>query len=237
MLNSNDLTSGNDTIAEDRPVKKGTKNRIVKAECQEFATRLIEAMDKVGISQTALAKSLGLSRSAVNFWCQGDTYPSIPHAAEVAAFLRTTPEYLLYGAVKVPKERLSESIPVMAKIDDKETVITRMAMPKEFLAHAGLLDISKLKAMVITEEKPSKGFSRGDIIIADVTDKEVTTKPRSMVVENGGKTSVGMVRLSRRPEHIRITMGYDKPFDMPLSGGLIVGKLAAQLTATAVDAV
>lgn len=219
-------------IREEKALQKtdtSPRNRIDRDECLEFSARLVEAIEKAGTTQAELARHMGLSRSSINFWCKGEGYPSIPNVRIVAAFLRTTPEHLLYGAVKVPKERLSQSIPVMAKMDGKDTIITRMALPNEFLAHAGLRDATKLKAMPITEYVDNR-LSRGDLIIVDATDREIGSKARHMMIDNGTQTTIGMVRKARRKDHVRITLGSDD-FEIPMTKNLIVGKPVAALSA------
>ena len=51
--------------------------------------------EKKGITQSELAKKLGLTRSGVNAWEMGISIPSTPYIAELAIFFGVSADYLL----------------------------------------------------------------------------------------------------------------------------------------------
>ena len=51
--------------------------------------------EKQGITQTQLAKKLGITRSGVNAWEMGITIPSTQYIIELASFFKVSTDYLL----------------------------------------------------------------------------------------------------------------------------------------------
>ncbi len=51
--------------------------------------------EKNGFTQTALAKKLGLSRSAINAWEMGISIPSTQYVVELALLFRVSSDFLL----------------------------------------------------------------------------------------------------------------------------------------------
>lgn len=214
------------------PIKLKTKDRNVDADCKEFGRRLAVLLDKNGFTQSDLAKFMGVSRSGANWWVQGKTYPSIANAQRIADFLRTTPEYLIYGAVKAPKERLVESIPVIDRVEGKQSLVTRITIPREFMARHNMPETAHLRAVTMFSEHPVEGVSKGDIVIADISDKRLTETPRRMVLDNGDKVSVGLVSKGKGKAKVHVAMDGIE-FDMPVTEGLVVGRVVASLSAAA----
>ena len=57
--------------------------------------RVKQAREKNGLTQSALAKKLGLSRSAVNAWEMGVSIPSAQYLIELSRLLKISVDYLL----------------------------------------------------------------------------------------------------------------------------------------------
>src|SRR5690606_25980368 len=110
-----------------------TKDRNVEANCVAFGQRLARAMRDAELTQAEVSRLMGVSRSAVNWWVKGITYPSIENAERLADLLRVTPEFLLFGVVKVVKDRLVESIPVADSKIHAGQRMTQIGVPKDFL--------------------------------------------------------------------------------------------------------
>ena len=51
--------------------------------------------EKEGLTQTALARELGLTRSSVNAWEMGISVPSTQYVVELALFFGVSSDYLL----------------------------------------------------------------------------------------------------------------------------------------------
>ncbi len=57
--------------------------------------RIKDLREKHNMTQTALARRLGLSRSAVNAWEMGVSIPSVPYLLELSELFRVSVDYLL----------------------------------------------------------------------------------------------------------------------------------------------
>ena len=57
--------------------------------------RIKELREQYGMTQTALAKKLGLSRSAINAWEMGISIPSTQYVGELAMLFRVSSDFLL----------------------------------------------------------------------------------------------------------------------------------------------
>ena len=57
--------------------------------------RIMQAREQNQLTQAALAKRLGLSRSAVNAWEMGLSVPSARYLVELSRLLKVTTDYLL----------------------------------------------------------------------------------------------------------------------------------------------
>lgn len=57
--------------------------------------RIKELREKNGFTQTALAKRLGLSRSAINAWEIGISVPSTKYIVELSSLFKVSTDYLL----------------------------------------------------------------------------------------------------------------------------------------------
>lgn len=211
------------------PAKKAsfkTKEANIEVDCQHFGHRLLAAMEKINMSQADLARAMGASRSAVNWWTQGKTYPSIDNAKKLARILRTTPEHLVFGVEKVAKERLVDSIPVFDRVNGRKVEITRISLPKDFISRAGLTETDSLRAIPIYQN------GKTDIAIANTSDKRLSVKtPKLMVIENGDMINVGRVTKKKNdPNTISVEMD-GMSFDMPFKEKMLVGSLATLITA------
>ncbi len=71
--------------------------------------RIKELREQNGITQSALAKMLGISRSAVNAWELSISIPSVPYLIELAAIFHVSTDYLLClsSAYTVSMDRLN----------------------------------------------------------------------------------------------------------------------------------
>lgn len=57
--------------------------------------RIKELREKSGLTQTELAKKMGVTRSSINGWEMGISIPSIMKLVELAMFFHVTTDYLL----------------------------------------------------------------------------------------------------------------------------------------------
>lgn len=64
---------------------------------QDFAKRLNELLMKNNITQSELARKMGVSKSSVNGWCKGSTYPRIEKIIELSFIFHVDPSILITG--------------------------------------------------------------------------------------------------------------------------------------------
>ncbi|MBQ7661636.1 MAG: helix-turn-helix transcriptional regulator [Clostridia bacterium] len=60
-----------------------------------IAERIKELREQRGITQTELAKKIGITRSGVNAWEMGISMPSTQYVVELAQFFGVSTDYLL----------------------------------------------------------------------------------------------------------------------------------------------
>lgn len=217
------------TKSESSPVaasKAKTKTINDKEACAEFGKRLAAEMEKRDLTQADLSRLMGMSRSGINWWIRGETYPSIDNASRLADLLKTTPEWLLFGAAKVRGDRLSESIPVIDRINGQQVEITRISLPREFMARANLPPTDSLRAVTI--------FSNGNsnIVVADTSDREITAnKPKTMVIDHDGRVEVADVSRKRGNQDKIVVNVDDRSYELTSKEATIVGRLAVSIEA------
>jgi transcriptional regulator with XRE-family HTH domain len=67
----------------------------------KLADRIRFLRDKAGMTQTALAKSLGISRSAFNSWEMSLSSPTIANVIEMSKLFHVSVEYILSSSERV----------------------------------------------------------------------------------------------------------------------------------------
>lgn len=65
----------------------------------EFARTLRSLMEREHLTQTALARELGLTSSAVSLWCTGRAYPEVSVLMKLASRFGVSTDYLLTGEI------------------------------------------------------------------------------------------------------------------------------------------
>lgn len=66
-----------------------------------IASRIKYLRDKLGMTQTDLARSLGISRSAVNSWEMSLSTPSLSNIVEMTKIFHVNADYLLAASEKI----------------------------------------------------------------------------------------------------------------------------------------
>lgn len=68
---------------------------------EKFSNRITHARKRMGLSQSQLAASLGVSRGACGQWEQGVSLPSVSHMAELARITEVSFEWLATGRGRI----------------------------------------------------------------------------------------------------------------------------------------
>lgn len=215
-----------------KPVTKlKTKDKHLVEARQAFADRLKVIMLKQDIHQADIARVLGVSRSAVNWWTNAAAYPSLENVQRLADLLRTTPEFLLFGVEKKTRDRMSESIPVIDRIDGRKSTISHLMLPREFLVRSKIRHMDSLRAVTIYGSGTKDQQMKETIVVADMSDRELSTKsPKLMVLDDGKNVTIGAVRRKRAKKgeiaDMIITYG-EQSKTVPFNERMIVGRAAA----------
>lgn len=83
-----------------------------------FAERLKEARKSAKLSQEALAKSIGRTKSTISRWESGERNPKMFEMVELEKILGVPAETLLYGTEKITKTTLSEINRISSKLEE-----------------------------------------------------------------------------------------------------------------------
>lgn len=83
-----------------------------------FAERLKEARKSANLSQEALAKSIGRTKSTISRWESGERNPKMFEMVELEKILGVPAETLLYGTEKITKTTLSEINRISSKLEE-----------------------------------------------------------------------------------------------------------------------
>lgn len=86
-----------------------------------IAEKIRYLRDKAGLTQTALAARLGISRSAVNAWEMSLSFPSVANVIEMTGIFHVNADYLLSTSDKMMVD-IS-----MLDSDEKEIVLKLIA--------------------------------------------------------------------------------------------------------------
>ena len=76
----------------------------------EFARRLSEEMDYLGIKKADLSRELNIPDSTIRSWWSRDAMPAADVALKVAQFLNVSLEYLITGKNAPPKKEKRQEI-------------------------------------------------------------------------------------------------------------------------------
>ena len=82
----------------------------------DFGQRLTTARKQKGISQEALADSLGVSRQAVSKWETGESKPDVNNLIALCDKLELNIEYLCFGTVPFPEKKEKKGLSHKTKV-------------------------------------------------------------------------------------------------------------------------
>lgn len=99
-----------------------------------IGNRIKELREKHNYTQSALAKRLGLSRSAINAWEMGISIPSTHYIVELAELFKISTDYLL-GASKKEFVDITE-----LSLEEKELIYSLLTYFKSHQTALKILD-------------------------------------------------------------------------------------------------
>jgi transcriptional regulator with XRE-family HTH domain len=175
-------------------------------------------MKRKNMSQADIGRHMGVSRSAVNWWASGKTYPSIDNVKDLAALLDTTPEWLLFGLHSVSSTTANVHIQIAGRGED-----AFITLPLDFLAKAKAGTFSHLQGVKIT------GSQGTQIAIANLDDIKVEDTPKMMVMKNRDGGNVVKAYRSPNKTNTIIVEDDDKPTETLYKPSMFIGRLAAMV--------
>lgn len=149
-----------------------------EAELPAVTRRFIEARRKAGLSQSEVARHLGISRAAVSSWEAGHTEPSSANLRAVAKLLNVGAEYLATGTDGL--------VTVTSEVEGK--VVPSDHLPVHVKAGlANRQEVWKIDTNVIA----AAGYREGDMVVVTVGARAA---PGSVVLamksERGAQTPI-----------------------------------------------
>lgn len=172
--------------------------------------RLQELRNKAGLTQTALAKILHVSRSTVAMWENNGNEPSNDKIMQLADIFNVTTDYLL----NAPTQNRNPRIPVLGTvaagipIDAIEEIVDWEEIPQA-MAHQGEFFGLRIKGRSMEPRimqgdtvivRKQEDISSGDIAIVLVNGEEATCK-KVQKHENGGMTLIGLNAAAFEPTY------------------------------------
>lgn len=113
-----------------------------------IGNRIKELREKHNYTQSALAKRLGLSRSAINAWEMGISIPSTHYIVELAELFKISTDYLL-GASKKEFVDITE-----LSLEEKELIYSLLTYFKSHQTALKILDDHGLTRLFNEQENP-----------------------------------------------------------------------------------
>lgn len=107
-----------------------------------FAERLKEARKSAKLSQEALAKKIGRTKSTISRWESGERNPKMFEMVELEKILGVTAENLLYGTEEIKKTTLSEINRISSQLEEPrqkivlDTASSQLKEQKEIIENA-----------------------------------------------------------------------------------------------------
>lgn len=144
-----------------------------------LATMLRQIMEERHITQTELAKQIGVTRPSINGWLNG----SVPTSENIDALckaLNVERSYLQNGVQSIDKDETSITIPAL---DRKPIAITNetegsrgvlaMTFAKEWLNSRSRTNIESIRIFNMIGKSMSPTFNEGDLLIVDTSINQI----------------------------------------------------------------
>lgn len=149
---------------------------------QYFAKKLVEARKRAGLTQTGLARVLGVSTQAVQHWEKGETMPRMGRLPEIAQAL---------GSVSLASLSASSFIAGEGSGNDDYVIVPKLSVTPDTegtkVVGGVMLDVNwirlnlpsadpdKLTVVSVSGDSMEDTFSHGDLLIVDSSVREVTS--------------------------------------------------------------
>ena len=149
--------------------------------------RIKQARENKQMTQSTLAKHLGISRTAITQWEAGITFPSYEKAFDMAKLLSVRPEWIAFGVdtpveYRVPTDSVkAEVIQFGETVEDRKVVGTHY-LSKEFVRDTLRCDLtSELFVYVLESESFSPRFMPLDHLVIDASVTKVSAEGQYLI--------------------------------------------------------
>ena len=146
-----------------------------------IAKMLQQIMKERGISQTELARQIGVTRPSINGWLNGSV-PSEGNLEVLCKFLNVEPSFLKYGiSTNVDDDNdVTVNVPAMdrkptatANETDGNRGVVGMRFSKEWLNSRSQTKVDTIRVFNMTGSSMSPTFEEGDLLIVDTSVNQI----------------------------------------------------------------
>lgn len=146
-----------------------------------IAKMLQQIMEERGISQTELARQIGVTRPSINGWLNGSV-PSEGNLEVLCKFLNVEPSFLKYGiSTNVDDDNdVTVNVPAMdrkptaaANETDGNRGVVGMRFSKEWLNSRSQTKVDTIRVFNMTGSSMSPTFEEGDLLIVDTSVNQI----------------------------------------------------------------
>ncbi len=146
-----------------------------------IAKMLQQIMEERGISQTELARQIGVTRPSINGWLNGSV-PSEGNLEALCKFLNVEPSFLKYGiSTNVDDDDdVTVNVPAMdrkptatANETDGNRGVVGMRFSKEWLNSRSQTKVDTIRVFNMTGSSMSPTFEEGDLLIVDTSVNQI----------------------------------------------------------------
>ena len=148
-----------------------------------IAKMLQQIMEERGISQTELARQIGVTRPSINGWLNGSV-PSEGNLEVLCKFLNVEPSFLKYGvstnvddddAVTINVAAMDRKPTASANETDGNRGVVGIRFSKEWLNSRSQTKVDSIRVFNMTGSSMTPTFEEGDLLIVDTSVNQVTS--------------------------------------------------------------
>ena len=179
-----------------------------------LAKMLCQIMKKRHLTQTELAKQIGVTRPSIGYWLKGSV-PTGDNLEKLCKFLNVEPSFLQYGISSTEEDETTVTVPALdreptpeANLTDGNRGFVAVRVSKEWLNSRCQTDPNSLRIFNMTGLSMVNGFSEGDILFVDSSINEIKATG-VYVLQEAGKFAVRRIQYNAAEDSVTII--FDKP--------------------------
>ena len=157
-----------------------------------FAKMLRQIMKERHLTQTELAKQIGVTRPSINGWLKGSV-PTEENLDALCKFLNVERSFLQNGVSSINDDETTISIPAMnrrptalANETDGNRGVVSIRFSKEWLNSRSQTSVDSIRIFNMTGPSMSPTFEEGDLLIVDTSINQVISNGIYILRQLGG---------------------------------------------------